>query len=114
MRIRFSCWGQTYEDLGQMSAAIEAWEKAVDLQPHSREGLYKLSRALEKTDPKLSATYRDRFWKSLESSQQIQNRRQFPGTNCVRGGQGRQLDPRRLVTLMRPFACAATARLPGS
>ena len=69
----FLLLGQTCEDLGQTSAAIQAWEKAVDLQPHSRVGLYKLSRALEKTDPKLSATYRDRF-KSLESSQQIQNR----------------------------------------
>ena len=69
----FLLLGQTYQDLGQTSAAVQAWEAAVQLEPHSREGLYKLSRALEKSDPKLSATYRDRF-KSLESSAQIQNR----------------------------------------
>src|ERR1039458_6709700 len=37
----FLLLGQTYEDLGETSAAVQAWEAAVELEPHSREGLYK-------------------------------------------------------------------------
>ncbi len=65
--------GQTFQDLGQMPDAIEAWRKALELKPDSHEALYKLSRALEKSDPTASALYRERF-KSEEDRAQVQNR----------------------------------------